>query len=116
MLALTKEQDIETLEAKVGQLEHVRQKQANKIAGLKEEVEVKAQELDEKGSSASKTVQALSNELRSAKSALDATTKSHKQVNIFRTSRNIERIITINHIIMEYCSVNTITLNDGCCS
>lgn len=78
--ALAQEQELDSLEAKVGQLEHVRQKQASKISNLKDEVEMTTSEVERKRSSVQNTVQALSSELRTTKLALDEVTKRERQL------------------------------------
>ena len=62
---MASQQDIEHLEAKVSQLEHVRQKQASQIASLEQN---------------QNAVGNLSNELRTTKAALDELTRHHRQV------------------------------------
>lgn len=77
---LEQEREIESLESKVGQLETVRQRQANKITGLKSNFEETLNELSSKKSQTQTTIQALSSELKTTKQALDQLTKRERQV------------------------------------
>ena len=78
--SLEAENAIDQLESKVGQLERVRQKQAKKIATLKEDFTVKDSEISMKKQSINNTIQALSSELKTTKAALDEITKRERQV------------------------------------
>ena len=79
---MEQEREIEQLESKVGQLEHVRSKQADKIASLKEHSEYLDQEFHSKRSKVETTVQALTRELKTTKQALDEVTQRERQVGI----------------------------------
>ncbi|KAI0225840.1 hypothetical protein LSAT2_023409 [Lamellibrachia satsuma] len=79
-----KEKIIEALESRVGQLEHVNEKQARKIAGLQGEVENTGQTLVEKRQTANNTIHALSSELRTTKGALGEISKRERQLLDFR--------------------------------
>ena len=68
------------MESRIGQLEHVNEKQARKIAGLHGEVENTGQTLAEKRQTANNTIHALSSELRTTKGALGEISKRERQV------------------------------------
>ena len=78
--SLEAENALDHLESKVGQLERVRQKQAKKIATLKEDFNMKDSEITMKKQSINNTIQALSSELKTTKAALDEITKRERQV------------------------------------
>lgn len=71
-IAIAKEADIEKLESRILQLEHIRQKQENTIANLKESL--KSQE------HGNNVVHSMANEIRTLKLALDELTRHHKQL------------------------------------
>lgn len=83
--SLEAESAIDQLETKVGQLERVRQKQAKKLANLKEEFSQKDNEISIKKQSINNTIQALSSELKTTKAALDEVTKRERQVRLARS-------------------------------
>ena len=68
------------MESRVGQLEHVNEKQARKIAGLQGEVQTTGHSLAEKRQTANNTIHALSSELRTTKGALGEISKRERQV------------------------------------
>ena len=77
---LQQEREIEALEAKVGQLETVRQRQASKLSGLKENLNETLNEFETKKSQTHTTIQALSSELRTTKQSLEEVVKREKAV------------------------------------
>ena len=77
---LEAEGHIECLETKVDQLQNVRQKQAEKISLLRTDAELKADHLASSLEAANTTVQALTRELKTTKSAFEESSKREKQV------------------------------------
>ena len=77
---LEAEGHIECLESKVGQLESVRVKQAEKISKLRTDVVSKSEDLNCNLQSANQTVQALTRELQTTKLGMDECSKREKQV------------------------------------
>ena len=77
---LEQEKAIGDLENKVGHLERIRENQASKISGLKENLETTVDEITVKKESINNTIQALSSELRTTKVALEELTKRERQV------------------------------------
>jgi len=71
-----KERDIAGLEAKLGQLEHVKDRQAGQIESLRQS----RHELDEKSGEATSTIRHLTDELNKVKYTLDDVTRRQREV------------------------------------
>lgn len=80
--SLEQKKEMEDLVQQVEELERIRQKQAKKIANLKEEVEIQDQNSQEKRVVSDNAVHALSSELRTTKNALDVVTSREKTVRL----------------------------------
>ena len=77
---MAQENEIENLEAKVGQLETVRQRQASKLHNMKDSLDGTLSKFDEKKSQTQHTIQALSSELRTTKQSLEDITNRERAV------------------------------------
>lgn len=73
-------QELEDLVRQVDELEQIRQKQARKIADLKQNINIHQHDTTEKRVVADNAVHALSSELRTTKNALDAISGRERQV------------------------------------
>ncbi|XP_064602879.1 coiled-coil domain-containing protein 170-like isoform X2 [Liolophura sinensis] len=82
--SLEQKKEMEELVQQVDELERIRQKQAKKIANLKEEVEIQDHNSQEKRVVSDNAVHALSSELRTTKNALDVVTSREKTLLDFR--------------------------------
>lgn len=70
----------EKLEARLGQLDKIRQKQAKKISVLKDEVNVTETGGEDRIGKAEGAIQALSSELKTTKQLLEDMSKRERQV------------------------------------
>lgn len=77
---MEQERELENLETKVGQLEHVRQRQSRKIAHIKNEIDEKDGHMENTRGVTQNTIQALTSELRTTKLALDEITQRERQL------------------------------------
>lgn len=77
---LYQSQTIEERTTRLQELEVICQQQSKKIAGLQEEIEFKDQELNKKNSSANHSIQTLTSELRTVKSALEEVNRRERTV------------------------------------
>ena len=80
---MEQERELENLEAKVGQLEHVRHRQARKIATIKDNLSEKEEHSEKSRSITQNTIHALTSELRTTKQALDEITQRERQVSVY---------------------------------
>ena len=80
MRNIIKERELDALEGRVGQLEHVRRKQADEIVGLENMMESTSRELFEKKETARHTVHSLAIDLQNSKLCLEEITKRERQV------------------------------------
>lgn len=72
----------EKLEAKLGQLDKIRQKQAKKITTLKDEANVTESGGEERIGKAERAIQALSSELKTTKQLMEDMSQRERQVRL----------------------------------
>ena len=84
---MEQEKDLDALENKVGQLERVRQKQADHIAGLRDNLHSTVSEMDVKRNTCNSTIQNMTSELRTTKTALTEAQSREQQV----SDRSVEQ-------------------------
>ena len=90
-----KERDIAGLEAKLDQLEQVKDRQAGQIETLRQS----RLELDEKSGEASTTIRHLTDEINKLKYTLDDVTRRQKQVRTFQL-----HLLTLVDLFLMFCS------------
>lgn len=102
-----KEREIERLEGKVGQLEHVRERQAMKITDLEDEAHSRVRQLDRQDEAVATRIAILTDEVRNLRQALEETSRRERQV---RTAASDASSACSLFVSVVTCSVSSVLL------
>lgn len=80
LTVIEQDKELQSLEKTLEKLEHVRQRQAKHIRGLKDEVGQREKDLGEKTALSESAVQGLTSELRTTKASLEEVRRKERQV------------------------------------